>query len=223
MEGNVGPEAHASDPDLLWRHITERRRQLGMTEKELAKQARMSPRYLRQLAAVGTDFDPGGLYRVAAALGVTSQQLLAGRADAPPGQADRAPRPVLVRLTSKECWDRLGPRGVGRVVLPADPAPVAFPVNYAVDAGTVVYRTSPHGDAAPRDGTAVSFEVDQVDDSTALGWSVLLTGHAERVEDSPEARRLDETRPADPWAGGDRPLWVRVIPAAVSGRRIGQM
>lgn len=223
MEGNVGPEAHAPDPDVLWRHITERRLQLGMSEEAVAKKAHMSPHYLRQLAATGTDFDPDGLYRVAAALRMTTQDLLEGRIDVPPGQADRAERPVLVQLTATECWDRLGPYGVGRVVLPAEPAPVAFPVNYAVDAGTVVYRTSPHGEAAPEDGTMVSFQVDQVDDSSSHGWSVLITGATERIEDPAEARRLTEEQLIKPWAGGDRPLWMRVRPANVTGRRIGAL
>ncbi|WP_329361796.1 pyridoxamine 5'-phosphate oxidase family protein [Streptomyces sp. NBC_00669] len=223
MEANVSPEAHAPDPDLLWRHITERGRQLGMSEEAVARKARMSPHYLRQLAAAGTDFDPDGLYRVAAALRTTTQDLLEGRTDAPPGQVDRAERPVLVHLTATECWDRLGPHGVGRVVLPAEPAPVAFPVNYAVDAGTVVYRTSPHGDAAPADGTMVSFQVDQVDDSSSRGWSVLVTGRAERIDDTAEAHRLAEEQPIRPWAGGDRPQWMRIRPDSVTGRRIGAM
>ncbi|SEG81252.1 Nitroimidazol reductase NimA, pyridoxamine 5'-phosphate oxidase superfamily [Actinacidiphila yanglinensis] len=223
MEGNVGPETHASDPGLLWRRITDRIRQLGLTEEAVAQQAGMSTRYLRQLAAVGTDFDPQALYRVAAALGTTTQELLEGRADPPPGQAGGAPRPVLTRLTEAECWDRLGPQGVGRVILPAEPAPVAFPVNYAVDAKTVVYRTALQGAAAPEGGTVVSFEVDRIDDRTHGGWSVLVAGAAERIEDAEEVRRLARECIVEPWAGGDRPAWIRVRPDSVSGRRIGAL
>lgn len=183
----------------------------------------MSPRYLQQLLEAGPDFDPGGLAQIATSLGVTYQELLEGRADPPPGQTGPAPRPVLVHLTTAECWDKLGTRGVGRVALPAQPGPAVLPVNYAVDAGTIVYRTEPRGAAAPETGAAVSFEVDRVDDRTSQAWSVLVTGFAERVEDPATMRHLTERHAAEPWAGGNRPLWIRIRPDTVTGRRVTTM
>jgi nitroimidazol reductase NimA-like FMN-containing flavoprotein (pyridoxamine 5'-phosphate oxidase superfamily) len=214
--------AHGPAPDRLRRRIAERQRQLGVSDEVLAKRARMSPHYLHQLAAVGLDFDPDGLRRVAAALGMTFQDLIDDRTDVPPRQPRPGERPMLVRLTGTECWDRVGPHGVGRVVLPADPAPVAYPVGYAVDAETVVYRTAREGAAAPEDGTVVSFEVDRIDDETRQGWSVLLTGRAERVGTA-ESRHLAEEELIRPWTGGDRPQWVRIHPDRVTGRRIGAL
>ncbi|MDH6121383.1 pyridoxamine 5'-phosphate oxidase family protein [Kitasatospora sp. GAS204B] len=203
------------------RRIAERSAQLGLSEDQLAKQAGMAPRYLRQLLDAGTDFDPNGLLRVAAALHLTYQELLEGRRDPAPGHSGAPSRPVLLRLTIPECWDKLGTHGVGRIVLPAVPSPLVFPVNYAVDAETVLYRTNPSGGAAAEAGTAVSFQVDRVDDHLSRGWSVLIVGTARHVTDPDTVRRLAGLPGTEPWAGGDRPLWIRVEPDQITGRSVG--
>ncbi len=208
---------------VLSRRVTGRRRQLGLSADAVARQAGMSPRYMEQLIEAGPDFDSGGLLRIAAALGLTYRELLEGPSEPPPGQSGPGPRPVLVRLTVSECWDRLGTHGVGRVALPVRPAPAVFPVNYAVDSHSIVYRTASRGPAAPETGTALSFQADRTDDRLSRGWSVLLTGTAERVEDPDLARRLDQRGDAQPWAGGERPLWIRIRPDTVTGRRITTM
>ncbi|MFF4145573.1 helix-turn-helix domain-containing protein [Streptomyces sp. NPDC001698] len=211
--------AGRTDRDLM-RRIEVRLAQLGFTEEELAGHAGMSPRYFRHLIASGADFDPGGFLRVAAALGMTYQELLEGRSDAPAGQGGAAQHPVLMKLTTKECWERLGTHGIGRIALPAHPGPGVFPVNYVVDGMTVVYRTDPRGAAVPEPGGEVSFQVDHVDESRSVGWSVLLAGTAEHVTDPEAVQRLAELPVSEPWAGGVRNLWIRVVPAEISGRRI---
>jgi transcriptional regulator with XRE-family HTH domain len=216
-------EVRNPEPRVLARRIAERRLQLGLSESALATQAGMAPRYLQHLLAAGADFDPGGLHRIASALQMTDSELLHGRPDAPPGQGDPAAHPQLIRLTAPECWDRIGSRGVGRVAVPADPAPEVFPVNYGVDHHSIVYRTAPEESTAPDSGAPVSFEVDRLDDRAGRGWSVLLTGTAERIDDPATVRRLSERHAAEPWAGGHRTLWIRILPEHVSGRRIGTL
>ncbi|GAA4833558.1 pyridoxamine 5'-phosphate oxidase family protein [Kitasatospora terrestris] len=208
------------DPQVLARRIADRMARLDMDEEELAREAGMSPQYLAVLTASGPGFDPNGFLRVAAALGLTYRELIEGRADLPPGQGAPGLRPALLRFGEEECWDRLGNRGVGRIVLPAEPAPLAFPVNYAVDGRTIVYRTNPDGAAAAPDGTAVSFQVDRIDDHRSHGWSVLLTGTVERITDPPTLQRLLRDLAVQPWAGGPRLLWIRVRPQQITGRRI---
>ncbi|MFD9130327.1 helix-turn-helix domain-containing protein [Kitasatospora sp. NPDC059571] len=209
-------------PDIagIAERIAARRTRLGLTQDELAAKAGMAPGYLRYLLQTGPEFDPAGFLRIAAVLGTGYPELVAGRPDAPPGQHPAAAHPALVRLTEDECWDRLGGHGVGRIAVPADPAPLVLPVNYAVDAGTVVYRTDPHGPAAPRPGVPVSFQVDRVNEAMSSGWSVLVVGAAAAVEDAAEVARLQADHPLGPWAGAGRPLWVRVTPDRLTGRRI---
>ncbi|MFJ2866075.1 pyridoxamine 5'-phosphate oxidase family protein [Kitasatospora sp. NPDC087314] len=208
-------------PAEVARRIVERRDQLGLDDKMLAYQAAMAPRYLRHLLDAGPAFDPGGFARIAAALRMTWSELLEERADAPPGQPDPGPRPLLLHLTEPQCWELIGTHGVGRIGLPGGSAPAVLPVNYAVDAGTIVYRTAAHGAAAAGHGTPVSFQVDHIDDHLSRGWSVLLLGEAQHVGDPAEQERLAALPGATPWAGGSRPLWVRIRPDKVTGRRIG--
>ncbi|MEV0189596.1 pyridoxamine 5'-phosphate oxidase family protein [Kitasatospora purpeofusca] len=212
-----------ADGAAVVRRIHDRRDRLGVDDATLASRAAMAPAYLRHLLEAGPAFDAAGFVRIAAALEMTWTELLEDRPDAPPGQTGPGggPRPLLMHLTEPQCWDLVGSHGVGRVGLPGRPAPVVYPVNYAVDHRTVVYRTSPRGAAAPPDGTPASFQVDHLDDRSNEGWSVLMVGECRRVEDPAEEERLSLLPGATPWAGGSRPLWIRIRPDEVTGRRIG--
>lgn len=217
---SAGTGDHRTEPAVLAQRVADRRAELGMAEQELALAAGMAPRYLRQVLDAGPGFDPGGFVRIAAALGLTYKELLEGRSDPPPGQAGPGAGPVLVHLTSQECWDMVGSHGVGRIALPAEPSPVVFPVNYTVDARTLVYRTALGAPAALDAGSAVSFQVDRVDERLSQGWSVLVAGTTEPVEDPAAVRALAERRAVEPWAGGKRSLWMRIRPGRITGRRI---
>lgn len=224
LAGGRPPDPLQPEPAGIARRIAERRNSLGLTEDDLATRAGMAPPYLRHLLRCGPAFDRAGFLRIAAALELTYAELLEGRSDRPPGQHSAPTHPVLAHLTEDECWDRLGSRGVGRLALPTGPAPTVLPVNYIADARTLAYRTDPRGAAAPSPGTAVSFQIDHVDDRLTTGWSVLVSGTADHVQD-PEAVRHLEHLEAEygtrPWAGGNRPLWVRIQPGRITGRRIG--
>ena len=218
MADPSGAQHHG--PADLARRVAERARTLGVDRDEVARRAGMAPRYLEHLLSAGSDFDPAGAVRVAAALGLSYEELLHGADAPPPGHPRAAPRPALLTLTETECWDLVGPHGVGRIAVDAEPAPLVFPVNYTVDAHTVVYRTRAGGAAEPANGRPVAFEVDRIDDRLSEGWSVLVTGTAEHVEDEETARHLAAVEGGGPWAGGARPQWIRVRPGAVSGRRV---
>lgn len=223
MGENAATGDQRFDPAAVGRRAAQRRTQLGLSEGTLATRAGMSPHYMRQVLGQGPDFDRGGFLRIAAALGLTYHELLEGRRDMPPGQTGPAPRPVLARLSEGQCWDRLGTHGVGRIALPVHPGPVVLPVNYAVDAHSIVYRAQPGAVTAPETGTEVSFQVDWLDDRTSQGWTVLITGTAEHVDDADAVRRLADRHAVEPWVGENRTVWMRVRPHTVTGRRITTM
>ncbi|WP_431961539.1 pyridoxamine 5'-phosphate oxidase family protein [Actinacidiphila sp. bgisy160] len=203
--------------------VAVRREQLGMSREELATRAGMSITYLRQVEELGTGFDPAALMRLAAVLGVSYEELAVGSRAAPPGRGGPAARPVLQRLSEGECWDRLGTHGIGRVAYTADAGdapPVLVPVNFLVDRRTVVYRTDPAGVAAVAAGANLAFETDHIDEASRVGWSVLVTGTAERITDAAAVGSLARRPGAEPWAGGLRELWIRIVPGEVSGRAI---
>lgn len=223
MGEHAGTGSGRFDPKAVRRRTAERRTRLGLSEGALATRVGMSPRYLQQVLGAGPGFDQGGFVRIATALGLTYRELLEGREDMPPGRTGPGPRPVLTHLSEEECWDRLGTHGVGRIALPVHPGPAVLPVNYAVESGTILYRTAPDGSAAAATGAAVSFQVDRLDDRLGQGWSVLVTGTAERIEDAATIRELTDRHLTRPWAGGKRPLWIRIQPQTLSGRRITTM
>jgi nitroimidazol reductase NimA-like FMN-containing flavoprotein (pyridoxamine 5'-phosphate oxidase superfamily) len=127
---------------------------------------------------------------------------------------------ALQTLSPAECFDLLGPGGVGRVGFASADGIMMLPVNFAVTAATIIFRTAPDTLLALHADDHVSFEVDHVDDALHVGWSVLLQGHAHTVTDEREVSHLEEGTQLEPWAGGARDVYVRIAPTRISGRRI---
>ena len=128
----------------------------------------------------------------------------------------------LVILTEDECLRLLTehPLHIGRVAVIVDGYPLILPVNYRIDHGTVVFRTSigTKLDVAAR-GAPLGFEVDDLDPAWEEGWSVVIRGRGEEVTNPAEVSRLQRL-PIRPWGPGDRSRFVRIQPEIMSGRRI---
>lgn len=123
-------------------------------------------------------------------------------------------------LAKSECFDRLAEAPLGRIAVVDDLGPAIFPVNFVFDRSMVVFRTDEGSklDAACR-GSRVAFEVDGIDLATRTGWSVLVRGEAVEVTNPAEVQRLADVAP-QPWAPGAKAHFVRILPAAVTGRQI---
>jgi hypothetical protein len=178
----------------------------GMAEAYLA--------YLETSAAPNPS--QSALARLADALG-TSSSALAGAGSGPQPAAGRpAPEP----LSPAQCRGYLGSRGVGRLVFTEPRGPVAVPVNYAILDGDIVVRTSGRGSLPALAGQArVSFEVDRLDEALAEGWSVLVSGQAHVVTVPAELETV-RSLGIQPWAGGERDTYIRIVIADATGRRI---
>jgi nitroimidazol reductase NimA-like FMN-containing flavoprotein (pyridoxamine 5'-phosphate oxidase superfamily) len=128
-----------------------------------------------------------------------------------------------VELSYAKCRELLGGGVLGRVALCTAAGPRILPVNYSVVSESVVFRTSATGVVAAHDwGSAIALEVDHVDYADHKGWSVVALGLAQPVEDPDELALIRRTWDPRPWAGGDRPLYVRLAWDELSGRRLGQ-
>jgi uncharacterized protein len=123
-------------------------------------------------------------------------------------------------LTRSECFELLAHEHLGRVAVVDDLGPMVFPVNFVLDRHMVVFRTDAGTklDAACR-GSRVAFEIDGTDAAAHTGWSVVVRGEAVEVTDPAELARLRKRR-LDPWAPGAKARFVRILPAALTGRRI---
>ena len=124
----------------------------------------------------------------------------------------------LRELQKPECLELVATRSVGRVAFCTPDGPIVLPVNYTLDGDEVVFRTAPHNIIARNvQGRPTTFEVDEIDDFTQSGWSVLIQGTGEFVDSVEDLS--EEARPT-PWAEGIRTLFIKVVPRQVSGRRL---
>jgi transcriptional regulator with XRE-family HTH domain len=206
----------------LGRRLREQRERAGLSLAETAERAGLAAEYLGYLES-SRDPNPtqATLIRLAAALGTSPGALSGAGLTLPPGQRGAAANPVLTSLTADECWELIAPGGVGRVLF-VEPGrgPVAIPVNYRMDGADVVFRTGTGAAIAEgvRQGP-VSFDVDHLDETLGEGWSVLVTGIASVITDPAERDRAAALG-VEPWAGGDRPVYVRLRARQVTGRAI---
>jgi nitroimidazol reductase NimA-like FMN-containing flavoprotein (pyridoxamine 5'-phosphate oxidase superfamily) len=109
---------------------------------------------------------------------------------------------------------------VGRVGLTMGALPAIFPVNYRLIAGDIVFRSSPGSKlSAAASHTVVAFEVDDYHVADRSGWSVLVVGRSEVVDEG-DARFAVYEAGLDPYVEGPRGSIVRIEPTIISGRRI---
>lgn len=215
------PPLHSSD---LSRRVTYRRRELGLSQEEVARRAGMAPGYLDYLEhSPSVALPRGSVLRLAKALETSVDYLRGGKVDRPPGPGRAGPHPHLDVMSREECETHLAGGGVGRFVFTSEPGPVALPVNFRLLDGDIVFRTRTHGvlAAAVANVNLVGFEVDRIDDAMSEGWSVLISGHARLVDDPDELARIAELG-VEPWPGSQREAVIRIETETISGRCIRQ-
>ena len=134
--------------------------------------------------------------------------------------------PVVELLDEAECLRLISAGGVGRIGYTGRFGPTVLPVNYALHEGTIVFRTGLHGPLGEdlRTGiehaeSKVAFEIDELSPAAREGWSILIQGSAHPVDSEAERASVMQSG-VEPWAGGEKELFVRVIPTRITGRRI---
>ena len=212
----------ASGGTDIGRRIAEQRDEQHLTVAEVAQRAGMSPQYLGYLeSSPAANPTIATVTRLAAALDVAPSTLEGAGLNRPPGERSAARNATLHELTEAECRALIAPGGVGRFLfVEAGRGPVAIPVNFKMDGADVVFRIT--GDSALAEGVhqqPVSFDVDHLDDALGEGWSVLLTGTAAVITGDAETSHA-QALGIEPWAGGDRDVYVRLSARQATGRRI---
>jgi uncharacterized protein len=123
-------------------------------------------------------------------------------------------------LSPEQCHDLLRRNDVGRVAVTVAALPAIFPVNYAVVEGDIVFRTGQGTKLrAAVERAVVAFQIDHFDRSIGSGWSVMAVGLAEEITEPGELARVQRLA-LRPFAGGDRPHFVKIRPEFLSGRRL---
>ncbi|MEU8384327.1 pyridoxamine 5'-phosphate oxidase family protein [Streptosporangium sp. NPDC048865] len=213
-------------PGDLGRRVARLRESLGLSREQLAGRAGIDVGYVDYLEESAASPSAETVSRLASALEVGVEELLGATADLPPGRGRPAAGSLLERLTEQECLRLLSPGGVGRVAFNDPAGPAILPVNYVLREGSIIFRTAFGGplDEPLRTGVRgvelkIGFEVDRIDEAGRAGWSVLVRGGAHHVS-SPEEHAVAEASGVQAWAGGDRELYVTIVPSEITGRRI---
>jgi hypothetical protein len=122
-------------------------------------------------------------------------------------------------LGADDCWRLLGETHVGRLSVIVDGHPDIFPVNFAVDNETIVFRTGMGTkQQAMEADSVVALESDSVSGEFGIAWSVVVKGAAEAA--GPGSPTMDELRRAlFPWQGIGQDFLYRIVPRSITGRR----
>ena len=127
-------------------------------------------------------------------------------------------RDGLEVLDRAECLRLLDGAVVGRIAGTSGALPVVLPVGYALDGDSIVVET---GRGTTLDfatsGSVVAFQVDNLHEPGRSGWTVMVTGVAEEVQDRREVARLRGVLHEGRADHDER--FVRISSELVSGRR----
>jgi len=126
--------------------------------------------------------------------------------------------PHLERLTRAQCRELLPGATVGRLAVPTPNFPTVEPVSFAMIEGELVVaaRAGSAADAVAA-GTVLSFEADVLDNARHGGWSVVVTGVVEELDDD----IVPLVRPQlGPWPAGDSDRLLLIRSERVTGQRI---
>lgn len=120
-------------------------------------------------------------------------------------------------LSERESWDLLGGMSLGRLVTAVDDEAHIFPVNFAVQNRTILFRTAAGTKLiSAAINNHVLFEAD--DHNAAEGWSVIVQGVARTLRTDEELAEADRAQLL-PWTATSKTHYVRVSPVRVTGRR----
>jgi nitroimidazol reductase NimA-like FMN-containing flavoprotein (pyridoxamine 5'-phosphate oxidase superfamily) len=141
-----------------------------------------------------------------------------GRPDFDDSFLDRSER-RFEPIGSQQCLDLIGSHHLGRIAWQAADLPQILPITYAMHQGSVYFRTAPDGLLAElAQPTSVALEVDDLDQQTRTGWSIVLHGHSSAVRQPDELADLWASDSLVPWASGNRTLFIRIRPDRIEGR-----
>ena len=109
-----------------------------------------------------------------------------------------------------------------RIAIVVEGRPEIFPVNYVFDGGVIVFRTGAGLKLERAPTTRSAFEVDRIDVSSGVAWSVVVKGTAHDISTAVDRlpKRL-RSLAVHPQAPGSREAWMAIHEDSISGRRFG--
>ena len=122
-------------------------------------------------------------------------------------------------ISPARCEELLQSQSVGRLAWQAADGPQILPVTYAWHEGTIIFRTSPYGVLSELiRPTEVALEIDDLDQKTRQGWSVVVQGRAQGVAEPDQLVKMWTVGGVVPWASGVRNVFIQITPRKITGR-----
>jgi nitroimidazol reductase NimA-like FMN-containing flavoprotein (pyridoxamine 5'-phosphate oxidase superfamily) len=122
---------------------------------------------------------------------------------------------VVGVMTTEECWEMLRANEFGRLAFHLGGEVHLTPINYAVDHGTLLFRTAEGSKLLGVEmNPDVAFEIDEFDEHHAR--SVVVRGVARHLGED-EEHRADNV-PLRPWVPTLKYDVVEIRPTEISGR-----
>jgi uncharacterized protein len=93
-------------------------------------------------------------------------------------------------------------------------------MNYVLVDDWLIFRTVPDGEIYDHAlNTNCAFEIDETDEFFESGWSVVVAGRLELAKEE-DLARIQYGKLPQPWATGNRYMFVRMPCEHVYGRRV---
>jgi uncharacterized protein len=125
----------------------------------------------------------------------------------------------LDEMSAQECFSHLRSAEVGRVVFTLGALPAVLPMTFALHGGDLLMATAADSRLASAvHGGVLAFEVDDIDVASRTGWSVVVFGIAQVLDQ--DSGRAEAATIVAPWVPGRDDLIIRVPCTRVTGRRI---
>ena len=116
-------------------------------------------------------------------------------------------------VSPRRCQELLESQSIGRVAWQAADGPQILQVTYAYHDGTIIFRTSPYGVLSELvRPTDVALEIDELDQESRQGWSVVVQGRAQGIAEPDQLVRMWTVGGVVPWASGVRNVFIQIIP-----------
>jgi nitroimidazol reductase NimA-like FMN-containing flavoprotein (pyridoxamine 5'-phosphate oxidase superfamily) len=135
---------------------------------------------------------------------------------------------IMETLDEAECLRLVSQGVVGRLAFVGRYDLTVQPVNYRLVDGAVLFRTAQDSLTGEDLRTGIShaeykvaFEVDQFDEASHEGWSVLIQGPAHHL-DTEEEQAAALAAGVESWPGGEKDHFIRISPDRITGRRVRQ-
>jgi nitroimidazol reductase NimA-like FMN-containing flavoprotein (pyridoxamine 5'-phosphate oxidase superfamily) len=128
-----------------------------------------------------------------------------------------SPQGPVTELSDERCWFLLDGSSFGRLGVSLDNQPEIFPVDYAADGSSILFRTAEG--TKLRELVANGSVVLEVDARTAeSAWSVTVKGQAHVLDSVADIEVADQQVLPD-WYPIRPFVYVRIVPSEIRGRQ----